>query len=182
MPLSINWNTKVIFVPKSYLTPIGGDFYSLDVNQFRLDLKNIEDSDEGMVNEDTHRHNTEVLLSGVTYARSVEIINGYGVEFEDDDSEYTVFISGANHNIADVRVKSCVSIVVNNSAGLISVATGGSGLTAQQVRVEMDTNSVKLASISADTTTLAGRLTALRASFLDKIPKLLTLAQYLGLK
>jgi hypothetical protein len=31
----------------------------------------------------THIHNTAVTLSGVTYARTVEIINGYTIDFED---------------------------------------------------------------------------------------------------
>lgn len=130
--ISIDWLTKVIFVPKSYLVA-EGDQYSMDVNQFRLDLKDIEDGD-GITFEDTHRHNTQVVLAGVTYSRSVEIINGYTVEFEDDgtaNGEYTVRLYGANHNISDVKVANSVSIVVQNSAGLIQVSSG-SGLSAEQ--------------------------------------------------
>ena len=66
---------------------------------------------------DTHTHNTEVELGGLTYARIVEIINGYTVEFE--DGQYTVNCVGANHNVADVKIPNQVSIVVNNAAGLI---------------------------------------------------------------
>lgn len=127
MPISINWNTKVIFVPKTYLADLGGGYFQMDVDQFRLDLKDIEDGDAGMANEDTHRHNTTVVLSGVTYARVVEIINGYTIEFEDDGGpggHYTVYLVGANHNIADVKVPNSVSIVQANSSGLIEVPTG----------------------------------------------------------
>ncbi len=101
MPLSINWLSKVILVPKSYLTLVSAGRYEMDVNQFRLDLKDIEDG-EGIPFEDTHRHNVEVVLSGVTYARSVEIINVYTVEFEDDgtpNGQTTVRIYGANNTI-----------------------------------------------------------------------------------
>jgi hypothetical protein len=129
VPISIDWGTKVISVPQSYLTPLGGDAYELDVDAFRLDLKDLEDDEEGMPFPDTHRHNTEVTLSGVTYARTVEIINGYVITFE--TGGYVVVCSGANHNIADVFTNlTGPSLVVNNAAGLI--VTGTSGLTAEE--------------------------------------------------
>jgi hypothetical protein len=144
MAISINWSTKVISVPQSYLTALGGSRYQLDVDQFRKDLKDIEDSEEGMAFPVTHRHNTAATLSGVTYARQVEIINGYTVEFE--AGTYQVECVGANHNIADVKVVNNVSLVIGNSAGLIQVATGAGatpadiwsrviegGLTAEQL-------------------------------------------------
>ena len=83
MPISIDWGTKTIAVPQSYLTLIAGSLYELDTDQFRKDLKDLEDSDAGMPFEDTHRHNTTVVISGVVFARTFEIINGYTVTFED---------------------------------------------------------------------------------------------------
>ncbi len=130
MAISINWATKVISVPQSYLTSLGGGIYELDVDQFRLDLKDLEDSETGMIFPQTHNHNTTVTLSGVTYARTVEIINGYTVDFE--DGTYTVKCVGANHNIGDVKVVDNVSLLIGNSAGLIEVATG-SGPSAADV-------------------------------------------------
>jgi len=127
MAPTINWATKVITVPQSDLAFISGTLYELDVDDFRLDLKDIEDSEEGMAFMDTHRHNTQVVLSGVTYARTFEIINGYTVTFEDTGSPYTVRCTGANHNLADVtNYTSEVSLIVGNSAGLI---VSGSGVT-----------------------------------------------------
>ncbi len=120
---SINWSTKVISVAQSELTPISAGLFELDVNAFRLDLKDIEDGEEGMGFPDTHRHSTEVVLSGVTYARTFEIINGYTVEFE--NGSYTVRCIGANHNLADVKAANSVSLIIGNSAGLISVDNGG---------------------------------------------------------
>lgn len=119
MAISVTWGTKVIYVPQSYLTFLGGSLYQLDLNQFRLDLKNLEDSEEGMPFPDTHTHNTEVVLSGITYARIIEIINGYTVEFE--DGQYSVSCTGANHNLAEVKVANQVSLIVNNAAGLITM-------------------------------------------------------------
>jgi len=124
--ISIDWGTRVISVPKTDLTPLGGVLYGLDVDTFRLALKDLEDSDDGMAFPDTHRHNTSITLSGVTYTRFVEIINGYTVEFE--DGQYTVVCSGANHNLADVKVPNQVSLIVGNAAGLITVSSG-SGLS-----------------------------------------------------
>jgi hypothetical protein len=125
--ISVNWGTKVISVPQSYLTHIGGSLYELDTDQFRLDLKDLEDSEEGMPFPDTHRHNTEVVLSGVTYARTLEIINGYTITFE--NGSYRVRLAGSNNNIADVANLNSVSILSQNSAGLISVDSGAGDWT-----------------------------------------------------
>lgn len=138
--ISVNWITKIIFVPKADLTLISGtpgngdDLYEFDVNQFRLDLRDLEDSETGSMFLPTHNHNTTVTLSGVTYARVFEIINGYKVEFEDVgglDGHYSVRCVGANHNIGDVKVVNSVSLIIGNSAGLIQVSSG-SGLSADQ--------------------------------------------------
>jgi hypothetical protein len=125
MAISINYLTNVIYVPQSFLTPLGGLRYQLDVNAFRNALKDLEDDPEGMVIPDTHRHSTESILSGVTYARQVEILSPYTVEFE--NGMYQVECIGANHNILDRKVVNSVSLVIGNSAGLISVNTGGGG-------------------------------------------------------
>lgn len=126
MAISIDWGTKVIYVPQSFLTLISGSLYELDVDEFRLALKDLEDSEDGMAFPATHNHNTSVTLSGVTYARIVEIINGYTVEFE--NGNYAVRCVGANHNLADVKVVNSVSLIIGNSAGLI---LAGSGVTTQ---------------------------------------------------
>lgn len=132
--ISINWLTKVIYIPQSYLTSLGGGVYELDLDQFRLDLKDLEDSEVGMAFPQTHNHVTTLTLSGVTYARSIEIINGYTVEFE--NGLYQVNCVGANHNIADVKVVNSVSLVIGNSAGLIQVTSGSGVLPADIVAIK----------------------------------------------
>lgn len=132
MALSINWITKVITVPQADLSLISGTLYELDTNAFRLELKDIEDG-EGMPYLDTHRHNTEVTVAGTTFARTLEIINGYSVEFE--DGQYSVRLVGSNNNIFDVEngilVQNQVQVIPTNAAGLITV-TSGSGLSVEQ--------------------------------------------------
>lgn len=127
MTISINWATKVITVPQADLTFISGSTYELDVEDFRLWLKDIEDSETGMAFLDTHRRNAPVTLAGATYAQTFEIINGYTVLFQDVGTPYTVRCVGANHNIGDVKVVNQVSLIIGNSAGLIEVDTGGGG-------------------------------------------------------
>lgn len=122
MPISVDWATKVISVPQSYLTALGGTDYELDVDQFRLDLKALEAGETGICFPDTHRHVTETVIGGVTYSRFVEIINGYTVTFE--DGSYSVNLTGANNNVQDVTNLNSVSIRSQNSAGLVTV-TGG---------------------------------------------------------
>lgn len=124
MPISIDPSTCVISVPQSYLTALGGDIYELDVNQFRLDLKDWEDSEVGVSMPDTHKHTTSTTMSGVTYARFVEILFPYTITFEDVGTPYTVKCVGANHNIGDRKNVNQVSLIIGNSAGLIEVATG----------------------------------------------------------
>ena len=122
MAITIDWTTKVISVPQADLTLISGTLYELDTDWFRLQLKDIEDG-EGMPFPDTHRHNTEVTVAGTTYARTIEIINGYSVEFE--DGQYSVRLVGSNNNIFDVEngilVQNQVQVIPTNSAGLIVV-------------------------------------------------------------
>jgi len=116
MAISIDWGTKVINVPQADLTNLGGGVYELDVDAFRLELKDLEDDEEGMPFPRTHNHVAPITVGGVTLARVVEIINGYTVTFE--DLQYAVNLVGANNNIADVANVNQVSIRSQNSAGL----------------------------------------------------------------
>lgn len=134
MALSINWLTKVITIPKLDLAWDSGTLYTLDTNDFRKWLKDIEDSEEGIAHLDTHQHNTAVTVAGVTYARIIEIINGYSVTFE--DGQYSVILTGSNNNIWDIASgilnQNQVQVIPTNSAGLI-VHTAGSGVLPQDI-------------------------------------------------
>jgi hypothetical protein len=158
--ITIDWATKIISVPQSDLILISGNKYYLDVDTFRLALKDLEDSEEGMAFPMTHNHNSVVVLSGVSYARVVEIINGYTVSFEDTGTPYSVRLQGANNNIFDVtNVIANVSVIVTNSAGLIETGGGSSNPWS--------------ALLGANNT--AG-------TFGERVQKLLTTAKFLGTK
>lgn len=123
MAISVDWaGTQRIFVPRADMPVIqvSPEVRQLDLDDFRLELKDLEANRvEGIVYPDTHRHVTEALLSGIPYARLVEILDPYTVEFE--DGQYTVVLVGANTNLGDVKVANQVSLTTNNSAGLINL-------------------------------------------------------------
>jgi hypothetical protein len=131
LAISVNCATKVISVPRADLTYVSPGLYELDIEDFRLWLRDWEDSEAGMAMPDTHNRNAPVTLSGTTYAQTFEIINGYTVDFEDTGSPWTCRVVGGNHNVADVKVVDHVSLLIGNSAGLIQV-TSGSGLSSEQ--------------------------------------------------
>lgn len=119
MAISVTWATKVINVPKADMLLVQTnptEVRELDLDSFRLDLKALEASVDGMPFLDTHIHNPPVTVGGVTLARVVEIINGYTVTFE--DGQYAVNLSGANSNVGDVVNLNQVSVRSANSAGL----------------------------------------------------------------
>ena len=123
MAITVNPMTWVISVPRADLTLIQSspEIRELNLNDFRLELKALEDNQSyNICMLKTHRHNTEVTLSGLTYARIIEILEPYTVEFE--DGQYQVNCTGANHNLGDVKVPNQVSLIINNAAGLISNA------------------------------------------------------------
>ena len=120
MAISVDQTTYVISVPKSDLTLIQAspEVRELSLNWLRLALRDWEDDEDSIYMPKTHNHNTEVTLAGLTYARIIEILSPYTVEFE--DGQYTVNCVGANHNLSDVKVANQVSLIVNNAAGLIT--------------------------------------------------------------
>ena len=122
MAISVDPLTDVIYIPKADLTLIQAspEVRELDLNALHLWLLDWEDEEAAIPRPKTHNHSTEVALAGLTYARIIEILDPYTVEFE--DGQYTVNCVGANHNISDKKVANQVSLIVNNAAGLITNA------------------------------------------------------------
>lgn len=135
MALTLNPATRLISIPQADLTFISGTLYTLDSNQFRKDVWDLLSSEAYIWLPPAFTHNTEVTVAGITYARTLEFINGFQIQFEDTGSAYTVRIEGSNNNIFDVEngilvPTSLVTVIPTNSAGLQTV-TSGSGVTAQ---------------------------------------------------
>src|SRR3989344_2195179 len=118
MAITIDWATKIIHIPKedtTLVSPSPFEVRELNVNTFRLRLKDLEDDAEGITFLITHVHSTIVTVGGATFARLIEIINCYTVTFE--DGPYTVNLVGANSNIAEVTNLNTVSVRTANGAG-----------------------------------------------------------------
>jgi len=154
MATTVDWDTGVITVQQADMTFLGGNVYELDVDALRLELKALEASEAGQPFEDTHRHNTEVLLSGVRYVRTLEVINGYTLTIS-PGTQYQVSCKGANHNLQDVYNNlGGPTLLPNNSAGSIVVETGTSGLTAAE--------SAALLAIEVSVTNIEGNIATIQ--------------------
>lgn len=184
MALSINPLTHVITIPRADMTPPTGPSCELNVNTFRLALKNWEDNEEGIGQPKTHNHNTEVVVGGVTYARVVEILAPYTITFV--DGQYSVNLVGANNNIADKLNLNQVSVRSNNSAGLVNLNLENvvwNALTTNHTTAGTTGKALSDAGSAGNpwSTSVTGNTTA--GTFGELVgKKLLTIAKFLGLK
>jgi hypothetical protein len=122
---SVDWNTKIVTIPKADLTVVSlsPEVYSLDVTDLWQNLIDLQDDTDGMTYLDIVLNTPPLVAAGVTFARVLQIINGYTITFQ--DGQYAVNIIGGNSNISDVVNKNMVSVNTANSAGLIVTGAGG---------------------------------------------------------
>lgn len=157
MAYSVNWLTKVITIPKAdtewvSTTP---DVRKLDATTLWANLRSLEDDPEGMTYPQIVKNTTPTTLAGVTYARQVEIINGYTLTFE--DGLYAVDIYGGNTNVADVANRNQVSIRTANSAGLV-VVDQTSALVAAILDSEIETGLTLKNALRLNTSVTSGKI------------------------
>jgi len=126
MAVSVDYATKIITIPKADLTLVTGTLYELDTEALRRELAALQDDEEGIWADTMYTHNTEVTVAGTTFARTIEIFNGYSLEFE--DGNYSVRLEGSNNNYFDVEngilEQNQVQVISNNSGGLVKQAQG----------------------------------------------------------
>lgn len=125
MALSLDPATRLISVPQADLTFVSGTLYELDTNQFRKDVMALLASQSYIWMPDAFQHNGEVTVAGTTFARTLEFINSYSVQFENTGSAYSVRLIGSNNNIFDIdngilTPTPLVTVISTNSAGLIT--------------------------------------------------------------
>lgn len=142
MALSLDPATKLISIPQADLTFVSGTLYDLDTDQFRKDVMTLLASEDYIWMDDAYSHNGEVTVAGTTFARTLEFINGYSLQFEDTGSAYSVRLTGSNNNLFDVdngilTPTSLVTVISTNSAGLVR----STELAQQEVRDAMDLES-----------------------------------------
>ena len=136
MAMSVDWPNKLITVNQSDLTFVGGTLYEMNTEtQFRQPLMALADDAQGMAWLYPLRHNTEVTVAGTTFARTIELINGYSWQLL-PDTAWSCRLSGSNNNLFDVEngilTQNSVQVIAQNSAGLQTV-TSGSGVLPQDV-------------------------------------------------
>ena len=124
MALAFNPVTKVITIHQSDLTLVTGTLYELDTEAvFRAQVNAWLASEYGMYSVDVIDHSSEYTVAGVTYARKIEVINGWSVTF-DPDAQWTVRLAGSNNNLFDVENgilnQNQVSVIGQNAAGLVT--------------------------------------------------------------
>lgn len=129
--------TFIITVPKADMTLIQStpsEIRELNSNTFRMWLHDWADSPDGMGMPFPFKHNTQYTIDGLTYARSIEIVPPYTVTLQ--DGQYQVNIVGSNNNIHSRRNLNQVSVVPNNSAGLISLTEIYEATEASKLMIE----------------------------------------------
>lgn len=137
MAIDVDWPTGVITITQTdttLLTDLGSGLFRLNTDALRLQLKDAEDSDDGMAWTRTHVHNTTVTISGINYVRAIQLLSPYAIVFL-PDTGWTVTMDGAsNNNFHDAQagrlITNTVNVISNNSAGNTIIETGVSGLTA----------------------------------------------------
>lgn len=140
MAITINESTQVITVEQSDLSLVSGTLYDMDTNAvFRYAVGALLDDERYIWMDPAFNHNTEVTVAGTTYARTIELINGYSLEFS-PDSQWSVRLTGSNNNLFDIESgilnQNQVQVIPTNSAGL--VVTSGVSPTQQQIRDAME--------------------------------------------
>ena len=164
MALSLDPATRLISVPQADLTFVSGTLYELDTNQFRKDVMALLASESYMWMPDAFQHNSEVVVAGTTFARTLEFINNYSVQFENTGAAYTVRLIGSNNNIFDVEngiltPTPLVTVISGNSAGLVNGDISGQlvegTLTMQQaMKVVLAATAGKLSGAGTGTVTI----------------------------
>ncbi len=157
MATTIDWATGIITVNQADLTLVSGTLYTMDTDAFRLELKALEASLAGMAEPDIHLHNTAVTVGGITYARTIEILSPYSVQFL-PNTQWSVRLEGSNNNIWDVEagilVQNQVQVIPTNSGGLIDGT-----ITSQIVEGTLDVQAALRVILAATAGKLSGAAT-----------------------
>jgi hypothetical protein len=96
--------------------------------------------------DDAYSHNGEVTVAGTTFARTLEFINGYSIQFENTGSQYSVRLTGSNNNLFDVAngiltPTSLVTVISTNSAGLVNPVDTPAGQQSIRDAMELESTS-----------------------------------------
>lgn len=129
----------LVTIPQDYdnLTLLSGaapnGTWGLDSMAFWQDLKDLEASEDGIVFNDLQTHNLPYTIAGVTYADAISMLCEITFYNSVANEDWTVIISGSNNDIWSIpdsvynptKGSGHLSLVSQNSAGLVEVGTSG---------------------------------------------------------
>jgi hypothetical protein len=122
MAITLDPATKVYSIPQADLSLVSGTLYSADTDALRIEMMSLLASEAYIWMQDSYNHNTEVVVAGVTYARTLTTLNGYSYTFT-PDSQWSVRLEGSNNDFFDIEAgflnQNQVQVIPTNSAGLI---------------------------------------------------------------
>lgn len=122
MAMTLDPATKVFTINQADLTLVTGTLYSADTNALRKEMMSLLASEAYIWMPDSFNHNTEVVVAGVTYARTLSTLNGYSYTFA-PDTQWSVRLEGSNNDFWDIEAgnlnQNQVQVIPTNSAGLV---------------------------------------------------------------
>ncbi|MHC4312599.1 MAG: hypothetical protein ACYSW3_09075 [Planctomycetota bacterium] len=122
MAITLDPATKIFTIYQADLTLVTGTLYSADTDALRIEMMSLLASEAYIWMPDSYNHNTEVVVAGVTYARTLTTLNGYSYTFS-PDSQWSVRLEGSNNDFWDIEAgnlnQNQVQVIPTNSAGLI---------------------------------------------------------------
>jgi hypothetical protein len=137
MTIAIDPATRVITVQQGDLTPVSGTLYEHDTEVFRQAVNSLMDGETGIVFPDWAVRNAPVTVAGTTFAQTIEVINGFSIEYDDAPGAYSVRLAGSNNNLFDVEsgilAQNIVQVIATNSAGLVETGEADTAAIIQSV-------------------------------------------------
>jgi hypothetical protein len=122
MAMTLDPATRVFTILQGDLSPVSGTLYKADTDALRIEMMSLLASEPYIWMPDSYNHNTEVVVAGVTYARTLTTLNGYSYTFS-PDSQWSVRLEGSNNDFFDIEAgflnQNQVQVIPTNSAGLI---------------------------------------------------------------
>ena len=124
MAYSVDFEARIITVPRADLIFLSLNRYKLDLDEFRRKCRALEsDPLEGLSYPPIIEYYPAVDTGDVILGRVVLIINGYQLELEDTVERYSALFDGANTNLHNNSLITNGIPTPNNSAGLQDLST-----------------------------------------------------------
>jgi hypothetical protein len=122
MAMTLDPATKVFTIQQADLTLVTGTLYTADTDALRKEMMSLLASEPYIWMPDSFNHNTQVVVAGVTYARTLTTLNGYSYTFS-PDSQWSALLEGSNNDFWDIEAgflnQNQVQVIPTNAAGLI---------------------------------------------------------------